>query len=87
MSYLGAHLSSAGAFIRWARRPSPSARTPSSASSAIPGAPGPRPWTRQTWSGCGVLLGENRFGPFVAHAPYIMNPCSKDEGIGDWRRR
>ena len=27
------------------------------------------------------LMAENRFGPFVAHAPYIMNPCSKDEGI------
>lgn len=27
------------------------------------------------------LMAERRFGPFVAHAPYIMNPCSKDEGI------
>lgn len=27
------------------------------------------------------LLEENKFGPLVAHAPYIMNPCSKDEGI------
>ena len=27
------------------------------------------------------LMAEHRFGPFVAHAPYIMNPCSKDEGI------
>ena len=28
-----------------------------------------------------VLLKENGFGPVVAHAPYIMNPCSRDEGI------
>ena len=28
-----------------------------------------------------VLLAEQGFGPIVAHAPYIMNPCSKDEGI------
>ena len=28
-----------------------------------------------------ALLREHRFGPIVAHAPYIMNPCSKDEGI------
>jgi len=28
-----------------------------------------------------ALLEENGFGPIVAHAPYIMNPCSKDEGI------
>ena len=27
------------------------------------------------------LLEEHAFGPLVAHAPYIMNPCSKDEGI------
>ena len=28
-----------------------------------------------------VLLAEQGFGPIVAHAPYIMNPCSKDESI------
>lgn len=28
-----------------------------------------------------VLLAENGFGPIVAHAPYIMNPCSRDDGI------
>ena len=27
------------------------------------------------------LLEEHAFGPLVAHAPYIMNPCSRDEGI------
>ena len=27
------------------------------------------------------LLVEHDFGPLVAHAPYIMNACSKDEGI------
>jgi len=27
------------------------------------------------------LMLEKEFGPIVAHAPYIMNPCSKDEGI------
>lgn len=34
-----------------------------------------------------ALMEENRFGPIVAHAPYIMNPCSKDEGIRElaWR--
>ena len=28
-----------------------------------------------------ALLAEQAFGSIVAHAPYIMNPCSKDEGI------
>ena len=27
------------------------------------------------------LLEERAFGPVVAHAPYIMNACSRDEGI------
>ena len=30
---------------------------------------------------CRALLEEHEFGPIVAHAPYIMNPCSKDKGI------
>ena len=33
------------------------------------------------------LLAEHRFGPIVAHAPYIMNPCSRDEGIRDLAER
>ena len=27
------------------------------------------------------LMARHGFGPIVAHAPYIMNPCSKDDGI------
>ena len=34
-----------------------------------------------------TLLAEQAFGPFVAHAPYIMNPCSKDEGIRELAAR
>lgn len=30
-----------------------------------------------------ALLTESHFGPVVGHAPYIMNPCSQDEGIRD----
>ena len=33
------------------------------------------------------LLAEKAFGPIVAHAPYIMNPCSKDEGIRELAAR
>lgn len=33
------------------------------------------------------LMAEHRFGPFVAHAPYIMNPCSKDEGVRELAER
>ena len=33
------------------------------------------------------LMTEHGFGPIVAHAPYIMNPCSKDEGIRELAAR
>lgn len=34
-----------------------------------------------------ALLADHAFGPIVAHAPYIMNPCSKDEGIRELAER
>jgi len=33
------------------------------------------------------LMEDNSFGPIVAHAPYIMNPCSKDPGIRELAAR
>lgn len=33
------------------------------------------------------LMREKGFGPIVAHAPYIMNPCSRDEGIRELAAR
>lgn len=32
-------------------------------------------------AGLRTLMAEHGFGPFIAHAPYIMNPCSGDEGV------
>ena len=34
-----------------------------------------------------ALTEAEHFGPLVAHAPYIMNPCSKDQGIRDLAER
>ena len=33
-----------------------------------------------------TLLKENNFGPLVAHAPYTINPCSKDEHTREFAR-
>lgn len=33
-----------------------------------------------------VLLEEEHFGPFVAHAPYTMNPCSATESVRELAR-
>ena len=34
-----------------------------------------------------ALLAERRFAPLVAHAPYTLNPCAKDEGLRDFALR
>ena len=33
-----------------------------------------------------ALLEEHHFGPLVAHAPYTINPCSKDEHVREFAR-
>ncbi len=33
-----------------------------------------------------ALLTEHKFGPLVAHAPYTINPCSKDERTREFAR-
>ncbi len=81
MIYLGAHLSSAGGFYKMglaavgieANTFAFFCRNPrgSRAKAADPA-------DLEKLRG---LLREGQFGPLVAHAPYIMNPCSKDEGI------
>ncbi len=30
------------------------------------------------------IMAENSFGPLVAHAPYTLNPCSKDKKVRDF---
>ena len=81
MSYLGAHLSSAGGFYKMGQ-----AALSIGADTFQCFLRNPRGARAKTVDPSDVerlrmLLEENRFGPFVAHAPYIMNPCSKDEGI------
>lgn len=34
-----------------------------------------------------ILLRENNFAPFVAHAPYTLNACSADEHIRELAKR
>ena len=72
MTYLGAHLSSSGGFYKMGK-----------AALAI-GANTLQCFVRNPRGAKAKAINpmaENSFGPIVAHAPYIMNPCSKDEGI------
>ncbi len=81
MIYLGAHLSSGGGFAKMGRTAVKIGadtmqcflRNPrGSKAKALDAAD--RAKLRQ-------LMAEKSFGPLVAHAPYIMNPCAKDPGI------
>ena len=87
MLYIGAHVSSAGGFEKMGRTALAIeantlqcfVRNPRGARAK---AADPADLARLR-----SLLAEHRFGPIVAHAPYIMNPCSRDEGIRDLAER
>lgn len=40
-----------------------------------------KPYEKDDIEKLNKILNENNFAPLVAHAPYTMNPCSKDEGL------
>lgn len=81
MTYLGAHLSSSGGFYKMGQ-----AALAIGANTLQCFVRNPRGAKAKTINPTDLaklreLMAENHFGPIVAHAPYIMNPCSKDEGI------
>ena len=81
MSYLGAHLSSAGGFYKMGQAALSIGADTFQCFLRNPRGARAKTVDPSDVERLRVLLGENRFGPFVAHAPYIMNPCSKGEGI------
>ena len=81
MSYLGAHLSSAGGFYKMGQAALSIGADTFQCFLRNPRGARAKTVDPSDVERLRVLLEENRFGPFVAHAPYIMNPCSKDEGI------
>ena len=81
MTYLGAHLSSSGGFYKMGK-----AALKIGANTLQCFVRNPRGAKAKTIDPVDLnklreLMLEKEFGPIVAHAPYIMNPCSKDEGI------
>ncbi len=81
MTYLGAHLSSSGGFYKMGK-----AALKIGANTLQCFVRNPRGAKAKTIDPVDLaklreLMLENEFGPIVAHAPYIMNPCSQDEGI------
>ena len=81
MTYLGAHLSSAGGFHKMGKTALKIGANTFQCFVRNPRGAKAKAIDPVDLSKLRELMAEHQFGPIVAHAPYIMNPCSKDEGI------
>ena len=81
MTYLGAHLSSSGGFYKMGKAALAIGANTFQCFVSNPRGDRAKAVDPADLGRLRELMAENRFGPIVAPAPYIMNPCSKDEGI------
>ena len=81
MTYLGAHLSSSGGFHKMGKAALAIGANTFQCFVRNPRGARAKAVDPADLGRLRELMAENGFGPIVAHAPYIMNPCSKDEGI------
>lgn len=81
MTYLGAHLSSAGGFHKMGRTALKIGANTFQCFVRNPRGAKAKAIDPVDLGKLRALMAEHAFGPIIAHAPYIMNPCSKDEGI------
>ena len=81
MTYLGAHLSSSKGFYKMGRDALAIGANTFQCFVRNPRGSRAKAVKPEDLEKLRLLMEENGFGPIVAHAPYIMNPCSKDEGI------
>ena len=79
--YIGAHVSSAGGFEKMAKTAVRIGANTLQCFVRNPRGSKAKAADPEDLAKCRALLEEHEFGPIVAHAPYIMNPCSKDKGI------
>lgn len=87
MTYLGAHLSSSGGFYKMGRAALAMEADTFQCFVRNPRGAKAKAVNPEDMAKLRALMEERRFGPIVAHAPYIMNPCSKDEGIRELAAR
>ena len=79
--YIGAHLSSATGFYKMGRTALEIGANTFQFFCRNPRGAKAKPLDPPDLEKLRGLLAESGFGPVVAHAPYIMNACSRDEGI------
>ena len=87
MTYLGAHLSSSRGFYKMGQAALAIGANTFQCFVRNPRGAKAKAIDPADLAGLRELMAEHGFGPIVAHAPYIMNPCSKDEGIRDLAAR
>ena len=87
MTYLGAHLSSSKGFCKMGQAALAIGANTLQCFVRNPRGAKAKAIDPADLAGLRELMAEHGFGPIVAHAPYIMNPCSKDEGIRDLAAR
>lgn len=81
MTYLGAHLSSSGGFYKMGKAALAINANTFQCFVRNPRGSKAKAIDPVDLERLRLLMEEHRFGPVIAHAPYIMNPCSKDGGI------
>ena len=87
MTYLGAHLSSSRGFYKMGRAALAIGANTLQCFVRNPRGAKAKAIDPADLAGLRELMAEHGFGPIVAHAPYIKNPCSRDEGIRDLAAR
>ena len=81
MTYLGAHMSSAGGFYKMGRAALAIGANTLQCFVRNPRGARAKAVDPEDLGRLRALLAEEGFGPIVAHAPYIMNPCSRSPAI------
>ena len=81
MTYLGAHLSSSKGYFRMGQDALSIGANTFQCFVRNPQGAKAKAIDPEDMAKLRELLALEHFGPIVAHAPYIMNPCSKDAGI------
>ena len=81
MTYLGAHLSSSAGFYKMGKKAKEIGANTLQCFLRNPRGSRAKATDPADLEKLRLFMEENAFGPIVAHAPYIMNPCSADPGI------
>lgn len=87
MFYIGCHLSASGGFLAMGKTALTLGANTFQFFTRNPRGGAAKPMIPEDAAALMDLCRENNFGPLLAHAPYTLNACSKDEKIRDFAYR